>query len=463
MTRYVSTRGPSNAQDFNGALLTGLAPDGGLYVPEEWPAQINPDIAQSFRGQSYGDLAETILCSFIGDAMPRAVVRALIDEAYASFRHHAVAPLRQLDAGLWLMELFHGPTLAFKDVALELLGRLFDHALGQTGGRLTIIGATSGDTGSAAMAAMAGLVNVEVFMLYPKGRVSEVQRRQMTTLQADNVRAIAIDGHFDDCQTLVKACFTDGRARSRFSLSAVNSINWARILAQSVYYAWGAVQLSSVARFVVPSGNFGNIYAGYVARRLGWHQGTLIAATNENDVLARAFNEGVYAKGAVRPTISPSMDIQLASNFERLLFEVNGRDGARTAAQMRELDAAGRLNFDPEQLSMKGAFAAARADAAQAMAAMRWAYDRAGLVIDPHTATGLACAQQMQLTQSGLPVILLGTAHPAKFPDAVERAIGVRPALPPAFADLYDRPERLHHCPNDLGALINFMERETRF
>lgn len=458
---YISTRGQAQAVDFERALLGGLAPDGGLYVPQIWPAPVNSEIAHSFRGQSYNDLAEYIIAPFTHYAAPD--LRPLIDGAYASFRHNAVAPLRQMGPGLWLMELFHGPTLAFKDVALQLLARMFDHALSRVGHRLTIIGATSGDTGSAALAACAGLAHVEVFMLFPKGRISDVQRRQMTTLDASNLHAIAIDGSFDDCQALVKRCFADPRARARFSLSAVNSINWARILIQAVYYAWGAVQLGGVGHFIVPSGNFGNIYAGHVARRLGWHQARLIAATNSNDILHRLFDQGEYHKSAVQATLSPSMDIQIASNFERLLFEALDCDGARTADFMARLDREGGFSVDRDLISLKGRFAAACIDDAETLDEMRQTHADTGILVDPHTAIGLRVARRMKLTQSGLPTVVLGTAHPAKFPDAAHRAIGQFPALPPGFDDLMQKTERSDDLSNSLTALIDYMEQNTGF
>ncbi|MEO5867606.1 MAG: threonine synthase [Sphingomonas sp.] len=463
--RYVSTRGAAPVLDFEQATLAGLAADGGLYVPEIWPA-LTIDAIAALRGLSYVDTAVAVMAPFVGDTLSRDELRALCREAYGRFAHAAVTPLAQLDERHWLLELFHGPTLAFKDVALQLLGPLFERFLAGTGKGLTVIGATSGDTGSAAIDALAGRAGVEVFMLHPEGRVSDVQRRQMTTVLAPNIHNIAIQGSFDDAQALVKAMFNDTAFSSGRTLSAVNSINWARLMAQIVYYFYAAVRLGAPERpvaFAVPTGNFGDVFAGYVAARMGLPIARLIVATNVNDILHRALSAGDYSQGPVLATSTPSMDIQVSSNFERLLFDLGGRDGSSLAEQMRGFEHSKAMRLTNAQV--QGAsklFASARIDADAMSLAMRWAHDRAGQLIDPHTAIGLAAARRAQLP-GDVPIVTLATAHPAKFPDAVERSTGVRPPLPGRLGDLFERHERYDVLPATFVAVTGYIaERAAR-
>jgi threonine synthase len=452
--RYVSTRGHAAALDFRQVTLAGLAPDGGLYVPDAWPTLSRDEIA-GLAGLSYAQTAATVMAPFVAGVLTRDALLALCEAAYGRFAHAAVTPLVQLDRRHWLLELFHGPTLAFKDVALQLLGLLFERFLEGADRPLTIVGATSGDTGSAAIDAVAGRAAVELFMLHPAGRVSDVQRRQMTTVTAPNVHNIAIDGDFDQAQALVKAMFADPAFAGRYRLSAVNSINWARLMAQVVYYFYAAVRLGAPDRqvaFSVPTGNFGDVFAGYVAARMGLPVARLVVATNVNDILARALAAGDYSRGPVTVTATPSMDIQVSSNFERLLFEAGGRDGAALAAQMAQFEATHRLQLTEDQRrSVAPLFAAERVDGDAMALAMRWAWD-AGEVIDPHTAVGLAAARRQALPDA-VPVVTLATAHPAKFGDAVERATGVRPSLPARVGDLFAREERFDTLPATFEAV----------
>ncbi|MBX9815649.1 MAG: threonine synthase [Proteobacteria bacterium SG_bin5] len=455
--RYVSTRGDAPALDFREATLAGLARDGGLYVPAEWPRLTRGEIA-ALAGLDYPATAARLLARFSGGVLDEDALQPIARAAYARFAHAAVTPLVQLDARHWLLELFHGPTLAFKDVALQLLGLLFERFLGADQAPLTVIGATSGDTGSAAIDALAGRAGIEIFMLHPQGRVSDVQRRQMTTVLAPNVHNIAIDGSFDDAQALVKAMFA-APALADLRLGAVNSINWARLAAQIVYYFHAAVRLGAPERpvaFSVPTGNFGDVFAGYVAACMGLPVARLIVATNVNDILHRALSQGDYSVGTVTPTAAPSMDIQVSSNFERLLFDMNGRDGARTAAQMAQFAATRRLALPPAP----PLFASARIDADDMALAMRWAQDAAGQLIDPHGAIGLAAARAADLRRD-VPVVTLATAHPAKFRDAVERATGVRPPLPARVGDLFARAERCASLPATLDAVIAYVREHA--
>jgi threonine synthase len=451
--RYVSTRGDAPVLDFEEVTLAGLARDGGLYVPESWP-QLTAEETASLRGLSYAETAVRICRPFVGDVVPEGELRALMGQAYGGFAHAAVTPLKQLDERHWLLELFHGPTLAFKDVALQLLGLLFERFLANRAEHLTVIGATSGDTGSAAIHALAGRAKVDIFMLHPLGRVSDVQRRQMTTVMAPNVHNIAVEGHFDDAQALVKAMFNDAAFASRFHLSAVNSINWARLMAQVVYYFYAAVRLGAPERpvaFAVPTGNFGDVFAGYVAARMGLPVAKLIVATNVNDILHRALTDGDYSVGQVTPTAAPSMDIQVSSNFERLLFDLHDRDGPRLAEVMRGFEATKKLRLGNER-AKAALFESRRVDEDGLGLALRWACASAGELIDPHTAIGLAAARSVELP-AGVPVVTLATAHPAKFRDAVERASGLRPSLPARVQGLFDREERYATLPADLGAV----------
>lgn len=460
--RYVSTRGQAPELGFADVLLTGLAPDGGLYVPSEFPALPLPR-----HGSSYAELAVDVIAPYVEPDLDRATLERLALDAYATFRHPAVVPLVQLGDEEWLLELFHGPTLAFKDVALQLVGRLFDHVLGRRGERVTIIGATSGDTGSAAIDGVKGCDNVDIVILYPHGRVSDVQRRQMTTVDSPNVHAVAVEGTFDDCQDLVKAMFADEPFRDRYRLSAVNSINWARIVAQVVYYVAAAQALGGGAggrpvAFAVPTGNFGNIFAGWVARRTGLPVSQLVVGSNRNDILTRFLYSGIMHVTTVVPTLSPSMDIQVSSNFERLLYELNHADGGLTAEQMRHFRATGSLSVEPDQYeAVCELFTGARFDDDDTMAVIAQVHRETGLLLDPHTAVGVGAARACRAERS-VPMVALATAHPAKFPDAVERATGLRPALPVHLADLFDRPERTLVLPNDLAAVEAFVAGVSR-
>jgi threonine synthase len=455
MFRYVSSRGGVPPCDFEQALLAGLAADGGLYLPERWP-HFEHDQLEALRGASYQEVAATILAPFVEGSLSETELRDLIDKAYAGFDHRAIVPLRQLDANDWLLELFHGPTLAFKDIALQLLGHLFEHFLRKRGRSVTIVGATSGDTGAAAIEACAGRARMTVVILHPYGRISEVQRRQMTTVATGNVHNVAIEGTFDDCQALLKAMFDDQAFRARLRLAAVNSINWARVVAQAVYYVTAGLALGARGRriaFAVPTGNFGDVYAGYVAAQIGLPVARLIVATNRNDILARFFASGRYSAGQVQPTMSPSMDIQVASNFERLLFDLCGRDGEQVRrlmagfAQCRELsvpaDALGRA---------REMFDAASAGEEQTAATMAEVFRASGELVDPHTAVGIRVGRACRLDPA-TPLVCLATAHPAKFPESVARATGVTPGLPARMAHLLRREERYTVLPNDLAAV----------
>ena len=455
--RYVSTRGDAPVLDFEEVTLAGLARDGGLYVPEHWPAMTADDIA-GLKGLSYVETALRVCRQFVGGALDDAELRQLLTQAYGSFAHAAVTPLKQLDGQHWLLELFHGPTLAFKDVALQLLGLLFERFLANRDEHLTVVGATSGDTGSAAIQALAGRAKVDIFMLHPLGRVSDVQRRQMTTVMAPNVYNIAVEGNFDDAQALVKAMFNDAGFASRFRLSAVNSINWARLMAQVVYYFYAAVRLGAPERpvaFSVPTGNFGDVFAGYVAARMGLPIAKLIVATNVNDILHRALSAGDYSVGTVQPTAAPSMDIQVSSNFERLLFDLHDRDGAKLAKLMRGFEATRSLTLGSER-ARAALFESRRIDADGMAMALRWAAAEAGELIDPHTAIGLAAARESTLP-ADVPMVTLATAHPAKFRDAVERASGLRPTIPARAQGLFDREERYATLPAELAAVENYI------
>jgi threonine synthase len=453
--RYVSTRGEAPTLGFVEATLAGLARDGGLYLPVAWPELGEATIAR-FAGRPYAEVAVEVIRPFVGDAIPEHDLARMTREAYGSFRHPAVAPLVQFGPSDFVLELFHGPTLAFKDLAMQLLGRLMDHALAARGERTTIVVATSGDTGGAAVEAFRGRARADLVVLYPQGRISDVQRRMMTTTADDNVHAIAIEGTFDDCQALLKGMFNHHAFRDRARLSGVNSINWARIVAQVVYYFTAAVALGSPHRkvaFTVPTGNFGDIYAGYVARAMGLPVDRLVIATNVNDILARTIATGSYEPREVVPTSSPSMDIQVASNFERLLFEVYGRDDSAVRGLMASLAQSRRFVLSEPALSgIRAVFSAGRADEGETAATIRTMLRETGHFIDPHTAVGIAVAEKENRDQS-VPMVVLGTAHAAKFPDAVEAACGVRPPLPEWLADLDRRPERVTTLPADQMAV----------
>jgi threonine synthase len=453
--RYVSTRGGVAPCRFEDALFAGLAPDGGLYVPERWP-RLERDELAALQGASYQEVAGRVLAPFVGDDLSDTKLRELIARAYAGFDHVAVAPLSQLGPSEWLLELFHGPTLAVKDIALQLLGLLFEHYLLRRERAITIVGATSGDTGSAAIAPCAGRARMRIVIQHPRARISEVQRRQMTTVTAANVHNVAIEGTFDDCQALVKAMFNDAGFRDRLNLAAINSINWGRIMAQAVYYVSAALALGGPWRkvaFAVPTGNFGDVYAGYVAHRLGLPIAQLIVATNRNDILARFFASGAYRAGAVAPTMSPSMDIQVASNFERLLYDLCERDGAEVARLLAEFAAHRSLRVPDDALGRaRELFDAARVDEDATAATVADVLRATGQLVDPHTAVGIRAGRARRLDPH-TPLIALATAHPAKFPEAVHAATGIRPQLPARLADLFERPERCTVLPNDLAAV----------
>lgn len=461
---YISTRGQAPSLAFDDVLLAGLARDGGLYVPAAWP-QLTPDDLRRFRGLTYAELAVEVMLPFLGGTITRDDFAGLVNAAYGSFAHKAVVPLVQIDQRTWMMELFHGPTLAFKDVALQLLGQLFDHVLAKKDSRVTIVGATSGDTGSAAIEACRDRERVDIVILHPQGRTSEVQRRQMTTVLSSNVHNVALQGTFDDCQDAVKAMFNDQPFRDALNLSAVNSINWARIMAQIVYYVAAAVALGAPDRevaFAVPTGNFGNVYAAYAARQMGVPVKRLIVGTNENDILARFFASGAMQADGVVPTISPSMDIQVSSNFERLLFDLMDRDGAAVAQCMDGFRKTGRFEVSQGQLArVRELFEGYRCDTTETLSVMKQAYDGSGYLVDPHSAVGVAAARASDLDPS-VPLVVMGTAHPAKFPDAVEKATGVRPPLPRHLADLYDRVERMDILPNDIQILKDHVKARAR-
>ena len=453
--RYISTRGEAPPLAFDEVLHAGVARDGGLYVPERWP-RFSADEIAAFAGLSYAELAVRVMTPFLGGAIAPEAFARMVEQTYAGFDHPDIAPLKQLGDNDWLLELFHGPTMAFKDFALQLMGRLFDHVPGAHGGRTTIVGATSGDTGSAAIEGCRDRPNLEIFVLHPEGRISEVQRRQMTTVASANVHNIAIEGTFDDCQVLVKAMFADGAFRDDMRLAAFNSINWARVMAQAVYYFAAAIALGAPGRevaFAVPTGNFGDVYAGYVARQMGLPVARLVIATNQNDILARFLASGRYQPAGVRPSLSPSMDIQVASNFERLLFDLHDRDGARVARLMAELGAGGGFTVEPDRLvAARELFAAHRCDDEQTVAEIARIHRETGLLVDPHSAIGVAAGRAVR-GDADVPMVALATAHPAKFPEAMMRATGARPALPPRLADLFERAERYDVLPNDLAAV----------
>jgi threonine synthase len=462
---HVSTRGEAPDVGFSDALLTGLARDGGLYMPQRWPELSRDDIA-GFAGRPYPEVAKAVLGTLVGGEIPAPDLAGMIDRSYAGFRHPAVCPLVQIADNLFILELFHGPTLAFKDLAMQLLGRLMDHALNARAARATIIGATSGDTGSAAVEAFRGLAQVDVFILFPHGRVSEVQRRQMTSVDAPNVHAIAVEGTFDDCQAIVKGLFNHTRFRDELHLAGVNSINWARVAAQVVYYFTAAAALGGPHRpvsFAVPTGNFGDVLAGWVAKRMGLPIGQLMVATNANDILARALATGTYELREVMPTTSPSMDIQVSSNFERLLFEASGRDAAAVRGMMAALAQARSFRLPPDTLArVREDFSARAVDEAQVVDEIGTTWREAGYLLDPHTAIGVRAGRAMLEADAATPVVALATAHPSKFPDAVERATGLRPPLPPHLADLLDRPERFAVLANDQGSIERFIRDRAR-
>ncbi|WP_223478387.1 threonine synthase [Oricola indica] len=461
--KYVSTRGQAPVLGFCDTMLAGLAGDGGLYVPETWPHFSAADI-RALRGKSYTEIAVAVMWPFVEGEIERATFMRIIEEAYSTFRHEAVCPLVQTDDNEFVLELFHGPTLAFKDVAMQLIGRLMDHVLAERNERATIVGATSGDTGGAAIEAFAGRDRTDIFILFPKGRVSPVQQRQMTSSAEANVHALAVEGNFDDCQGLLKDMFNHVAFRDSVKLSGVNSINWARIMAQVVYYFTSALSLGAPDRpvsFTVPTGNFGDIFAGHVARQMGLPIETLVIATNDNDILARTLETGIYEMRGVVETTSPSMDIQISSNFERLLYDAGGRDDAEVRNAMASLKQSRSFDLPPHTLSaIRSGFAAGRADVSEAAATIRQIREKSGYLLDPHTACGVHVARRV--ARRAAPMIVLSTAHPAKFPAAVEEASGVHPALPEWLSDLMERHESFTELPSDLKMIEDHIKSHAR-
>jgi threonine synthase len=462
---YLSTRGEAPKLGFSDALLASLARDGGLYVPEVTPT-LAPAAIGGLAGLTYAQAATRIVLPFIDGDLSEAELRAMAEETYAGFRHPAKAPLVQIGDNLYVLELFHGPTLAFKDFAMQWLSRLMNHVLQKRGARATIVGATSGDTGAAAIEAFGGQSQTYIFNLYPHGRVSDVQRRQMTSVEKPNVQAIALEGNFDDCQAILKGLFNDLAFRDQLGLSGVNSINWARIVAQIVYYFTSAVALGAPARrvsFTVPTGNFGDIFAGYCAKTMGLPIERLVIATNENDILARTLASGIYETRDVVPTQSPSMDIQVSSNFERLLFEAYGRDAPALRALMAGFAQSGKFTIAPGPLkAIRDSFDAFSTNETQCAEEMARVHRESGYILDPHTAVAVSAARKALARDRSIPMIVLGTAHPAKFPDAVERATKIRPSLPSHLSDLLSRRERFTVLPNDSSAVRRFMRDNVR-
>ena len=462
--RYISTRGDAPVLSFEEAMLSGLARDGGLYVPESWP-QLTQDQIAGFAGKTYQDVAAAVMRPFIGETFSDSEFDAIVERAYATFAHRAICPISQIGSNEFLLELWHGPTLAFKDVAMQLIGQMFDASLKRRGERLTIVGATSGDTGSAAIEAFKGSAAVDVFIMYPHGRVSEVQRRQMTTPSEANVHALAVEGDFDDCQARLKDMFNDFDFRDGVRLAGVNSINWARVMAQVVYYFTSAVALGAPGRkvsYTVPTGNFGDIFAGYVAKRMGLPIDRLVIATNQNDILHRTFAQGHHTKGEVVPSVSPSMDIQVSSNFERLVFDLYDREGAAVTQIMNDLSHKGGFQLRQGALEvLKSEFDSGRVSEQETLATIKVLAEETGQVLCPHTAIGAKVAMD-QRGDPAVPMVVLGTAHAAKFPDAVEDACGQRPPLPSHMADMYQRDERVTRVANDLEAIKAVIRERIR-
>lgn len=463
--RYVSTRGESVASDFEQVLLAGLARDGGLFTPEAYP-RVGPDAIRALSGRRYSEAAHRLIAPFVGDSIPEADLSAMLADAYATFHHPSAAPLVQIDDNLFVLELFHGPTLAFKDVAMQPLGRMMDHALRRRGTRATVVGATSGDTGASAIEAFRGLEGLDVFILFPNGRVSEMQRRQMTCVDSPNVHVIALEGTFDDCQAIVKGLFDHHAFRDEFTLAGVNSINWARVMLQTVYYFTAAVALGSPDRrvsFAVPTGNFGDVLAGWIAKRMGLPVERLVVATNENDILARALETGAYEVRGVRATQSPSMDIQVSSNFERLLFEAHDRDAASVRSAMASLAQSRRFDIPPGPLArIRSEFDALRTGEVGTSKEIARVWRESGYALDPHTAVAAHAARKIAGKTPEVPMIVLGTAHPAKFSDAVAAACGERPRMPERLARLANLPERVSVLPNSRVEIEAFIRERAR-
>jgi len=462
--RYISTRGEAAELSFADALLTGLARDGGLYMPKSWPTMSHEALRQ-LAGEPYAEVAARVLGAFAGDALASGELAALTRAAYGRFAHPAITPLQQIDHGLWVLELFHGPTLAFKDLAMQLIARLLERLLAARGEQVTIVAATSGDTGGAAVEAFRGSPRLGLVVLFPHGRISDVQRRMMTTAREGNVHAVAIAGTFDDCQALVKAMFNDLPFRDRMRLAAVNSINWGRIVAQIAYYVVAAAALGGPDRaiaFAVPTGNFGDVFAGYCAKVMGVPAGPLVIASNENDILVRAWNSGAYALMDAVATTSPSMDIQVASNFERFLFEASGRDAAYVRAKMQALRQSRAIDLGAALPAYRREFMAQRVDATQVADCIRRVQAESGYLLDPHSACGVVAARRTQAKGArAVPHVALATAHPAKFPETMQAITGARPRLPPRLEALFSAPERVTVLPNDLGAVQRFVEQRA--
>ena len=467
MIKYVSTRGPGPSQSFTDVMMAGMAPDGGLYLPEVWP-ELDADLFDRLVGMSYAEIAMHIVTPFVGKDLALETLQTILNETYTPefFDHTAMTSLVQAGPNAWIMELFHGPTYSFKDYALQFLGRLFDHVLAQQGQRITIVGATSGDTGSAAIEACRNCKNIDIVILHPQGRTSEIQRKQMTTVDAPNVFNIALEGTFDDCQSIVKSLFADKKFRTDINLSAVNSINWVRIMAQVVYYAVAAVALGGAQRpvsFAVPTGNFGNVYAGWVARRMGVPIKNLVVASNRNDILTRFFETGDMKTESVVPSLSPSMDIQISSNFERYLCDLMGRDYKALARLMENFES--RKSFRLSDDLMKQArqdFHAYRCSDLSTLALMKQCYQATGIVIDPHTAVGFSAAQQEMNLDPATPMVMMACAHPAKFPDAVRQATGIDPGMPPGLAKVQKKPEHFVVLPRDLGKVQHYIRHAIK-
>jgi len=461
--KYISTRGAAPELGFKDTIMTGLARDGGLYVPQSWPV-FSPGSIRALQGRSYATIAKTVMWPFVEEEIERKIFEKIIDDTYRCFHHPAVCPLVQTGTNEFILELTHGPTLAFKDIAMQLLGRLIDHILAERGARATIIGATSGDTGGAAIEAFAGRANCDIFILFPKGRVSPFQQRQMTTNPAPNVFALAIDGDFDDCQALVKALFNDHEFRDRLQLGGVNSINWARIMAQIVYYFTASLSLGSPDRavaFSVPTGNFGDIFAGFAASRMGLPIARLVIASNENDILVRLLETGIYKRDKLVATTSPSMDIQVSSNFERLLYELGGRDAQRVREAFAAFETKGEFTLDEGQYAaLEAVFAAGRSTMEETAGMILRLYHQTGILADPHTAIGLHVAREQH--QDTAPMVVLSTAHPAKFADAVRDACSITPQLPLWYREDEAMPERVHYLANDVGLIKEFMMTHSR-
>ncbi|MDE1460466.1 threonine synthase [Spartinivicinus poritis] len=464
--KYISTRGQAPALNFEDVLLAGLASDGGLYVPETLPKFLPEQIAE-WASLNYAELAEQVITPFVADSIPTQDLHKIIQDTYASFSHTAIAPMQQLAANEWVMELFHGPTLAFKDFALQLLGRLLDYVLAKRDERAVIVGATSGDTGSAAIEGCRPCENVDIFIMHPHNRVSEVQRRQMTTVISDNVFNLAIDGNFDDCQAMVKTCFANQNfLQNKARLVAVNSINWARIMAQVVYYFYAAIHLGAPHRsvsFSVPTGNFGDIFAGYIARQMGLPINQLVVATNRNDILHRFISGNQYAKEQLHPTLSPSMDIMISSNFERLLFDLHGRDGQAIATLMEQFNVQGTMSIEPYRWEQaQQLFSSCRVSDEETVATIKQVYAETGYLLDPHTAIGVKAARRCRNSQVN-PMITLATAHPVKFPDAIVQAGLASPELPHHLTDLFERQEHYQVLENKLTDVQQYIQTHGRF